>query len=467
MVFYFQPKMARTAKKITPDYQDESVSTGRIMFTSQSLPQNPRDENFLKLDLKSLEWMRADPETHAAIEFLLDAMLSDGIETVGAVFESDPNFAEAEEYARFIRCQFHETCKTFNRSYKELLRGAFTFGHKVGEIVCRLQTEGEDAGRLVLDRIKPKPNRSTAFVVDEFFNVLGLVGVRRGQTAITTGQIAPENVIPTEKFLIPRFEEKDADPRGVPQIRAAFDSVCDKSETRQQFKIWRKKCSIRSFIAMAGENAKPIQIKNTDDTIKLDSNGVPVTKTPLKAISETLSNMQNDTVAAFNHGTTIEPLESDGTGEQFERSYKINNQEIRKAILLQSGATGEADKGGLGKAGKEVDERVLNRRVNSFRRDREKELYQLARTLIALNFGADKAYLTPSITLGDAEKSDFSALLAAYGSVGYALDSSQFPEIDTDLGLPKRDAQNTAENLDQGQNAAAANQQTDQNQGAT
>jgi len=430
--------MAKTAKKLKPDeFQDESVSTGRVVFSSQSLPQNPRDEQLPKFTSKTARWMQKDAEVHAATEFVLDALLSDGIETVTAVFEGDKEFDQAEEISAFIRRNLLETCQSFNRSYKELCRGAFSFGHKIGEIVLRLEKQGVDSGKLVLDRLKVKPNRSTAFVVDEFYNVLGLVAVRRGQTAITTGQIAPENVIPTEKFLICTFETEDSDPRGVPQIKAAFEPTCDKSETRQQSKIWRKKCAIRSFIATVAKDAKQIQIKNEDGTPKI-VDGVPVTKTPIKSVSETLAKMQNDTVGVFPAETVIEALDADGTGEQFERFYTINNSEIRKAILLQSG-TGESNKGGLGKAGKEVDERVITRRINSFRRDRENELYAFAKTLVSLNYGPDKVHLTPGISLGDAEKQDLSTKIQALSRAGYKLHPSQFDEIDLDMGLPKRD----------------------------
>lgn len=431
--------MARTARKTKPaEFQDESVSTGRVVFGSETLPQTTRDRQLPAFDQEAARAMRFDSEVHAAVEFVMDAILADGLETVAAAFETDPEFELAEEISGFVRRNFLESCKFFLRTYKAQMRGAFRHGHKVAEVVLRLEKQGVDSGKLVLDRLKVKPNRSTAFAVDEFYNVLGLVGIRKGQTAVTTGRINPENIIPLDKFLICTFETEDEDPRGVSQIQAAFEPFCDKKETRVQFKLWRRKCAVRSFTATTAQDAKVVQVKDENGQPKL-VDGVPVTKSPVKAVSETLAQMKNDTVAVFPFGTSVTPLDADGTGEQFERSFKINNQDIRKAVLLQSGATGESDKGGLGKAGKEVDERVLNRRINSFRRDRELELYGLAKTLVELNFGADKVHLTPGISLGDAEKSDFSEMLAAYADAGYALHESQFDEIDRKLGNPKRD----------------------------
>lgn len=432
--------MARTAKKTKlAEFQDESVSTGRVAFGgSERLYASDYDCDLPRLNADTLRMMKRDAEVHAAVEFLMDAILADGIETVAAVFETDPEFELAEKISAFVRRCFLEHCRFFLRTYKSLMRGAFYHAHKLGENVFRLETQGEDKGKLVLDRIKVKPNAATGFVVDEFYNVLGIVAVYRGQTNYGTGRINVENIIPLDKFTICTFETEDEDPRGVCQVKAAFEPACDNLETRAQYKLYRRKSAIRSFIGITADKADKVQVKNADGTPKI-VNGVPVTKTPIKAVSETLAQMKNDTVAVFPFGTVVTPLDADGTGEQFERAYKINGQQIRKAILLQSGATGEADKGGLGKAGKEVDERVLNRRVNSFRRDRELELYALARTIVELNYGADKAHLTPGISLGDAEKSDFSALIAAYSDAGYSLHESQFDEIDRKLGNPKRD----------------------------
>ena len=433
--------MAKTAtqKLDQQEFQEESVSTGRSYYSNETLPYSQYDWQQPEFSHESARRMRQDAEVHAAVEYVLDAMLSDGIDTVTAVYETDSEFDLAEEISAFVRRSMFESCKFFLRTFKELMRGAFYNGHKVGEIVLRLETGGMDTGKLVLDKIKVKPNRATAFIVDEFFNVLGLVAVHGGQSAIGTGRLAAENIIPVEKFLICTFETEDADPRGVAQVKAALEPACDNRENRLSFKLWRKKVAVRSFVATTPKDAKPVQERNPDGSPKLTSAGVPVTKSAIKATSETLAKMQSDTVAVFPDGTVVTPLDANGTGELFERGYKLNNQSIRKAILLQSGATGESDKGGLGKAGKEVDERVLNRRINSFRRDRELELYGLAQLLVSLNYGADKAHLTPEISLGDAEKQDFAGLLDAYQKAGFKVHPSQFEEIDRKLGLPKRD----------------------------
>lgn len=451
--------MARTARKAKPsEFQEESVSTGRI-WGNERLYSDIYDRDLPRFNYESVRAMRFDAEVHAAVEFVLDAMLADGVETVAAVYEDDPEFELAEEISAFVRRNLLETCKFFLRTYKTLMRGAFTRGHKLGEIVLKLENEGIDAGKLVLDKIKVKPNSATGFVVNEYLDVIGIFAVYQGQSIFSIKSVSPENIVPLDKFVICTFETEDEDPRGVSQIKAAFEPACDNRETRAQYNLYRRKSAIRSYLAKFTEDVrdKKIPLKNADGTAKI-VNGVQQTKTPATAAAETLSQMKNDTMAVFPFPIDIDVLDADGTGEQFERSYKINGQLIRKAILLQSGATGEADKGGLGKAGKEVDERVLNRRINSFRRDRELELYGLGKTLVELNYGRDKLHLTPAISLGDAEKSDFSALQKSYADAGYQLHESQFDEIDRKLGNPKRDM--SQDNEDE-QAAAGGNKSDD------
>lgn len=429
--------MPQTAEKI--EYLEESVATGRINFAPQSLAQSPTDNELPKFDARAIAVMRNDSELHASVEFLIDALFSDGVQLSGAIFEGEPEYEAAEEIKDFVSRALLESPQTqFLPVMKELARGAVYYGHKVAEIVLRLEETGADKGKLVLDKLKVKPNKATAFVVDEFYNVIGLVGVRKGQASISSGSINPENVIPTHKFFICTLETEDADPRGVSQIKSAFEPFCDKRETRKQFSVYRRKCSVRSFIATTPANAKEIQVRNADNTPKI-VDGVPVTVSINKSTGDTLAKMVNDTVAVFSEGTVVTSLDADGKGEQFKLSYDISNSDIRKAVLLQTMATGEAEKGGLGTGGHETHERVLGRRVDSFRDVIAKQIYNLAKLLVSLNFGADKVHLTPSSSLGSFDKAETKDKLTAAVDAGYVLHESQFDELDAEFNFPRRD----------------------------
>jgi hypothetical protein len=60
--------------------------------------------------------------------------------------------------------------RTLASVVREVARDAFYSGVKTGEIVLK----PDDDGKLILDRVNPKPNSSVSFVCDRFNNVLGL-----------------------------------------------------------------------------------------------------------------------------------------------------------------------------------------------------------------------------------------------------------------------------------------------------
>jgi hypothetical protein len=420
---------------------EEAVSGGYLPFGYQVQSLSPfiYDLNFPKFNYEAQRAMAKDAEVHAGVEFLVDAILEDGINTLPALDDTDANFEEAKIIEAFIKRNLETTPdQPFIASMKELIRDAFYHAHKIGEIVLRFEEGGEDDVKLVLDRIKPKPQTATAFVVDEFLNIIGLIGAKRGQLTVNYGQVSPENIIPKEKFLICTLQRANSDPRGVSQVTAAFEPFCDKQTTRQQFALWRKKCAIRSWTATTPPNSQPMEARDSNGQVIL-INGVPKLISVNDSTATVLARMENNTVAVFSDGTNVTAHELNGTGEQFEKSFAFNNKEIRKAILLQTMATSENDKGGLGSGGHATGERVITRRINAFRLHVADQISDFCTFLVELNFGADKRHLTPKIDLGDANKLDLNGRLLALSRSGYTLDPSQFDALDSDMGLPRRD----------------------------
>ena len=78
-------------------------------------------------------------------------------------------------------------------------------------------------GLLVLQAVKVKPRRATAFVVDSYLNVRGLVGVQAGSGALAGTVLNTNDVLPREKFLCTRFAQTMAirvAPRAAPGVYA-------------------------------------------------------------------------------------------------------------------------------------------------------------------------------------------------------------------------------------------------------
>jgi hypothetical protein len=92
----------------------------------------------------------------------------------------------------------------------------------VAELVYEVKPGPTGRDLLQLVAIKPKPPRATAFVVDAYLNVLGLLGARPGMVAPSTrgGDRPNSDRDPArEKFAIFTFRPKHGDPRGTSILR--------------------------------------------------------------------------------------------------------------------------------------------------------------------------------------------------------------------------------------------------------
>lgn len=406
-------------------------------------PIGQRDPDELRLDARAVRTLRLDAEIESDVSILADSVFSDGLEIVPAIMdEEDEESTTAAEIADFMRVAISDAQRPFESVLKEMFKGAFYYGTKVGEIVLRLQTDARVDGKLVLDRINAKPPSATAFVTDRFYNVLGLVGARRpGQTIVTTGSVSlsKDEIIPREKFLILSFELENNDPRGLSQVRAAFEPYCDKKLSREQWKEWRRTSAIPKKVGITPEKAIDVTVKNSDGS-PLIEDGVPKVITAQKALMNSLEGFANNSAITAPYGTDIKQLEVSGKGEQFVQHFKSCNGEIRKVILGDSLITGEADKDA--RAARESSKDVSDIKKQALRsvveQAVERDVFQL---LTVVNFGADKAHLTPKCFLGDTEATDWATDLNAASKAGYSFAPEHFKQLDAQFGVEPRQEQ--------------------------
>lgn len=428
------------------DATSEYVVGGRRSpYDRSAVRLDGRDSEESRLTARALRRLRLDAEIEADVSMLADSVFADGVEIVAAVRdEEDPEFALAAEIAEFNTKALAAARRPFVAVAKEMFKAAFYNGVKVGEIVLRLEDEnrgGDPAvgGRLVLDRINPKPLDATAFVTDKFLNVIGLVGARYPGASVVTGgtlNISADEIIPREKFLVVSFELEDNDPRGLSQVRAAFEAYCDKQLTRAQWKEFRRTSAIPKKFATTHEDAKPVPVKNADGTPKI-VDGVQETISAERALMNALENFANDSSIAGPYGTKVTQLEVEGEGEVFANHFRVCNSEIRKVILGDSLVTGEADKDA--RAARESSKDVMDIRKQALRALFADAVERdVLRLLTIVNFGADKAHLTPRCFLGDTEANDWQGDLQAAAKAGYTFAPEHFGQLDAQFGLEPR-----------------------------
>lgn len=450
--------MPRSAAKNKPveETTDEVVVGSYLGFAqSSSLRFDGADRVEHRLNETSIERLRLDAEVESDVSILADSVFSDGISISPRITDKeDPELAQAEEIADFCRVAT-DTRRPLAVVGCEMFKAAFYSGVKVAEIVLKLRNDSQVNGKLVLDRVNPKPNSATAFVTDRFFNVLGLVGARdsaRADAPAGKVSLSGEEIIPREKFFILDFELENNDPRGVSLVRAAFADYCDKLLTREQWKAWRKTSSIPKKFGTTGPDAKEVELKNPDGSPVL-VNGIKQKVSAQKALTNALDNWENDSSVVAPYGYDVKQLEVVGTGVQFERAIRYNDSKIRKVILGDSLATAEADKDA--RAARESSKDVVDIRKQKFRGFVAMAIERdILRLLTIVNFGEDKAHLTPRCFLGDTEANDWATDLQAASKVGYKVAKEHLPQLDEQFGLKPRNLD--AEEYDPGKSGDAS-----------
>lgn len=430
--------MARAARK-EKDATNEFVVGSRQGWYEPSVGRvDTTDRVELRLDQELIDRLRLDGEIESNVGILADSVFADGLSVVPAVTdEKDSEFELAKEIADFITMAT-EVEKPIVKTSREMFKGAFYNGVKVAEIVLKYRNDSRADGKLVLDRINPKPNHATAFVTDKFYNVIGLVGARRpGDVASSGLMLSSDEIIPRDKFFVLDFEQEDNDPRGLSLVRACVEDYCDKRLTREQWKEWRRTSAIPKKFGTTAQGAKTVEVKDATGQPVME-NGVRKQLTPQKALMQALEGYANNSSITAEFGTDVKQLEVNGTGVQFERHVKACNLTMRKVILGDSLATGEADKDA--RAARESSKDVVDIRKQSFRTivadAIERNIFRL---LTVVNFGEDKAHLTPKCFLGDTEANDWATDLQAASSAGYSFAPEHLQQLDAQFGLEPRE----------------------------
>lgn len=434
-----------TKKQVSPISKDslenEYVAGGNSYFSSEILSPNKASRAQPDFNPVQAERMRTDAEISSSVEFAIDSMFADGLQIYSAAPEGDADYEKGREIADFCAAAVNAARRSVVSVLRELARGTYYHGVKVGEIVLRYEDNNRFRNKYVLDRINLKPNRATAFVTDKFYNVIGLVGAKRARYTFSSSRISlkPEEIIERRKFIVLAFELEDNDPRGLVPVRTAHDSFRDKQATRIYYKEWLKRCAITQKAGFTEPNAKPEPLRDPETGEYLTyPNGAPRTVSAQERMTLALGEMENNSVFVGPHGADLKVLEVFGTGEQFERSYKLNNQEARKAILGDALATGAADKDARAarESAMDVVDLKIKARKNSVCEAFKQDVLTL---LVEENYPPELWHLVPNCSLGDTERRSWATDMRAASAAGWRMTKKQAAEVDVQFGLTPRE----------------------------
>lgn len=413
------------------DTQREYVAGGSSFYQNgaRSLPW-AIDDITQDLGDDVYDRMLMDPQVAASVNVFKAAILEDGVNLVPPVTDMDADgYDLAVEIDAFCEHALDEMPSeiSFDDTLWDLASG-IALGNRVAEQTYHVDRTFSGKQQLTLASVKVKPRRSTAFVVDTWYNVLGLLGAQPGQgQAARAGTVLFDptheiDLLPRSKFAVYTFRPKDNDPRGTSILRPAYNAW------------WLKMQTWVEYLKYLAQFASPMLIGITADKAK----GVGG-KSPEDLMLEMLIQARNGTAIAAIFGSKIEYMQSQGNGEAFHAAFALYGREIVTAILNQTRATMEAENGS--KADSETSQDVLDTLVRQGKKSVQRMVRRdILRYTVLYNYGEKALALTPKVTLGQTEAQDWHKIAGSVATLWSSkyLDASQRPGLDLLMNLPPR-----------------------------
>lgn len=322
----------------------------------------------------------------------------------------------------------------------EILDG-IAVGHKIAEQVYEIPESGRYAGMLTLKALKVKPRRSTSFVVDVYFNTIGIIGLIPGQGApVIVESIIGEpgnipNMLPRDKFAVFSHQQQNGDPRGTSDLRTVYEPWWFK---RQNWGEYLRYLALYGGGFIVGKTAPDAQnVELTDD----DGNPTGVTVTPEQAQLEALQQLSNGGVMSIPDGADVDVHMHSGTNSPYDRAIEVADRQIAKGLLGQTLATEEGKN--MSRSASDNHSDILGMLTQMDKEEFASFIrWEILRLLVKYNYGDDAARdLTPHVMLGETQSRAFAetaAGIAALTTSGY-LHWTQYQGTDEMLGLPPRD----------------------------
>lgn len=391
--------------------------------------------------------MLFDPAVKAAIDNLKRAVLAPGAQIVPAVEADHPRYAQAKEAADFCRSSLESLQRPTFLGVVWALLDAVAFGNKVAEIVLEPAAEGEYAGKLVLRKLKVRPKRAMAFVVDAYANCVGVLALSPGMGA-TFGLMAPLNLvnperqpnfIPRDKFLFLTHDPLNEDPRGSSALRAAYDWWWKKQQMGGEWLKHGARFGSPSVVGRLTAAAQGTPLLDGTGQPYLDSTtGQLAVSSPAQDMAAGLETVQNGGVLVILNDEEVFVLEPKGEGQFFTHALTLADLQIEKGITGQTLSTSEGQHQARAAAETHGDTKAMA--AGHIRVEVEQAVRgDLLSLLVRLNYGPGYSDVVPILSIAEAEQQDLPKLWTAVGALqtsGFITPSMQ-QKLAAQVDLPK------------------------------
>ena len=443
------PELRKINLNPSAEYLSGGVLLDAVLSGTSALSYT-NDDVIREFGYRIYEEMINDPQVYKAINVLKIGALSNDLELLPSISEDSQEYNKAVKVTEF--CQYVLSNLEFPlKATLDQMLDALIYGHKVAEIVYETDTYN---GRTVLipKKLKVKPIGSFNFLVDSRLNLLGITSanvlndnnleevVRNptikkdadGYKVILNNR--SERFVNRDKFMLLTLRERDQDPRGRSFLRPAFNAWHLKTQIYPEYLRFLLTCSIPLLVGYTpkDDEGRPLLYKDelTGNTVEIN---------PVQALRDALLQARNSTAIALRGGSNIQEIGARNSGVSFYKALEILDEQIDKAILLQTLATSESRY--MSRAASTVHMTVLEQLIwdlkTSILNMVKRDLFVPA---VKFNFGKSYLKYIPKLSLGDTERRDFATdanAVATLFRAGY-ITNDQMKALDAMLGVPIR-----------------------------
>ncbi|HEY6021325.1 MAG TPA: DUF935 family protein [Candidatus Paceibacterota bacterium] len=394
------------------------------------------------------EDMCRDPQVYSTLSILVLAVLCEGLEIFPALPGDDPDYDQAAKIADFCDWNLKNLRHPILTVLYELTEGMLKMGHKTAEMEYDLRDNvtPNSGPQIILSDIACKAHNATAFVVDGYNHVLGMLYIAPGtqlpvlDAALNSLVISGKQVdgvypdmLPRSKFVIPTHKPRDNDPRGTSHLKAIYTPWWKKQQIIPQHLAYVARFAQPSIWAKIAPDAKDIPVKDA-------SGNITSYKSIVGATTDALSKLKSGAVASVIN-TDIAMLEARSEGQVIFSSLDHEDRQIAKGILMQTLTTEESQH--MARAASSVHQDVFGIQVAFVRSIIVEAIeHEILKPLILYNFGEDAAdRLIPIISLGETDRQDMPQMINSISNLALAggVHPSQWPGLWRLLDFPPVD----------------------------
>lgn len=413
------------------------------------------------LGWKVYEDMMNDAKVSKCVNVIKTGVVGDGIRLLSPFSDTSPEYNISAKIEDFCAYNLENLVRPFREVVWEML-DALIYGHKVAEITYKIGRY-DNKNYMLLASIKPKPFGSTGFVVDEYFNLLGLTATNIFSSGkVDSTRLNPDSFskeqgqvylkvdskkvrfLNRDKFFVLSINSLNNDPRGRSILRAAYTPWNIKNKVHCEYLRYLNTSAsplLIGFTPSESSNQDDILVDNEGKPIK-DSLGRVVRINPVQSLRDALTRARDSGVLAMRGGSKIESVGGDGAGIAFYKAIEVYDEQIEMSILLQTLATSESRF--QTRSASETHAGTLENVINHYRLLVADAITKdILRPLIIYNFGEQYLKYMPQVSLGDTQRRDFSldsaAIANLYGTGYLSEDQKRFTDLM--LGLPVRDSE--------------------------